>query len=456
MVHPTAGVQVAIVNNNLGNVYTLQARALSEKAAERRDNKQDLDLIRQASDKYQDAITSFRLAIEHAEMLVSEMIQQKPHLEFRHVPPPSPSAAGVTKAEEKKEEAKYEQDYGEEASGKPPPADSLDMAEAQQASEDVDDDTGVPESLEALKLQLANRKFNLALCLEAKAAGGGTDGTKEGVDEQAVRETEEARELILECEALAAERNDSLGSERAIESLLALAALESRRPGRGREVSEALDRAERVMSRSPPPAGTTPLPILRQRLLAARGEERVAAGDVEAAVGCWTEAVTGCDLLDADAVRSSLVGLHAQACSLDLGQGGHPFSKALVRGLGLSKGGSEVGDDGGTVSNEDLGGAIERALEKVGGATLVKSRQLVKVDLCFIMDCTGSVRAERARKRHNRRCSERRARSILFAIIGGTALLLPPILLPVLFVPRTFLEDGQVDRPGEEKAFRHY
>lgn len=385
--------QVAIVNNNLGNTYTLQARALSEKAAETQNNNDKQNIIRQANDKYEDAITTYRLAIEDAEMLVSLTIQQKPHLEFQHVSPPPPTTTCMTKAEEKKEEAKYEQDDDDEGSGKPV-ADSLDKAEAQQSSaEDQDDDddgySGVPESPEALKLQLANRKFNLALCLEAKAIGCALDGKKqEDGNKEVARETKEARELILECEALAAERNDAVGNERAIECLLALAALESRQPGRREEVSQALDRAERVITHSPP-AGATPLSILRQRVLAARGHERLAAGDQEAAVGCWTEAVTGCDLLDADAVRSSLVGLRAQVCRLDAG---NPFSKALSRGLGLSKRGDEVGDC--NVSNADLQGAIEQALEKVGGAALVSGSQPVKVDLCFIMDCTGSVRAD--------------------------------------------------------------
>lgn len=375
------------MNNNLGNVYTLQARALSEKAAEAHNNKQHL--LHQANNKYEDAITSFRLAVEDAEVLVSGMIQQKPHLEFRHVSPPSPTTTGMVEAEEKTEEAKYEQD-DVAASGKPP-ADSLDKVEAQQAfADDGDDDTGVPEALEALKLQLANRKFNLALCLEAKATGG-ADGDRED-NGSAARETEEARALMLECEALAAERNDALGSERVIECLLALAALESRQPGRSMEVSQALERAERVVNGSPP-AGATPLPILRQRLLAAQGEERLAAGDVEAAVGCWTEAVTGCDLLDADAVRSSLVGLHAQVDRLDDGQGGNPFKAALIRGLGLSNETKERGEARDcTVSNVNLKRGIEEALKTVGGATLAGSSDRVEVDLCFIMDCTGSVR----------------------------------------------------------------
>lgn len=379
---------MAIVYNNLGNVYTLQARALSDKAhRQHRTQLHSDDLTRKATSKYEDAVTSFRLAIEDAEMLISWTNQQNLDLGFQDQSPlPSTTTGVATKGGDKKEEEKMEQD--DNTAGEAPPTDSFDIAEAQHApitTVNNNDDTADSESVAALKLQLANRKFNLALCLAAKAAGDG-DALGEEKEEEA-GEREEARRLIHECEALAAERNDTLGSERRVEYLLALAALESKQP----QVSQALERAERILAVTPNTISTRST-ILRQRLLASRGDERLAAGDIEAAVGCWTEAVVGCDIMDPGAVLSSLVGLQAHVCSLDDGQGGNPFSEALVRGLGLSKGSETAGKR--VVSNAELTRSIEADLTKLRKRMSVNNSTTVGVDLCFVMDCTGSVRVE--------------------------------------------------------------
>ncbi|CAM9357367.1 unnamed protein product, partial [Hapterophycus canaliculatus] len=168
---------VAVVYNNLGNVYTLQARALTEHADANRKCKHDAtdrtaNLLK-ANGKYEDAIASFRLAIEDAEMLVSWGNQEKPDPgELQDVLPVSPTARTMaTTEQDSKEQEKT--DRGREASDKAR-EDSLHVAEAQEARVNNDDqgnhndNTGGPESAEALKLQLSDRKFNLALCLAAK------------------------------------------------------------------------------------------------------------------------------------------------------------------------------------------------------------------------------------------------------------------------------------------------
>lgn len=386
--------------NNLGNVYTLQARALSDDADRAQRSESHClvsdDLTRKANNKYENAIANFRFAIEDAEMLISWTNQLNPDLEFQH-PSPLPSTTGVaTEGGDAQEEEKMKQDI-EVPAGEAPPVDSLDIAEAQFAPtntiiyNDDDGDMVGLESVTALKLQLANRKFNLALCLAAKATGCG-DSLHEEKQERAAGEREEARRLIRECEDLVAERNDPLGSERRVEYLLALAQLESTQL----QVSQTLERAERILAVTLTTV-TVPSTILRQRLLASRGDERLAAGDTEAAVGCWTEAVVGCDIMDPGVVLSSLVHLQAQVCSLDDSQGRNPFSEALVRGLGLSTGGEASATSGErvVVSNAELTRSIEAEVMKLRGSMLAKSTTTgIRVDLCFVMDCTGSVRTE--------------------------------------------------------------
>lgn len=76
----------------------------------------------------------------------------------------------------------------------------------------VEDDLSSPS---ALALQLANRKFNLALCLAAKgnstvSLGGSPD----------LNATNAARRLMFECAQIAAEREDATGDQRHVECLL--------------------------------------------------------------------------------------------------------------------------------------------------------------------------------------------------------------------------------------------
>ncbi|CAM9127088.1 unnamed protein product [Scytosiphon promiscuus] len=408
---------VAVVYNNLGNVYTLQARGLSKRADTKRECRPRTadcaaeDLKRRATRKYEDAVASFRLAIEDAEMLVSWGNQEKPDSgqvqNDRSLHPTSRTT--VDRGGGHKEQEKT--DRGCEAGGKAS-GDPLHVAEAQdaQASNDDEDnrnnDTSGRESAAALKLQLANRKFNLALCLAAKAASGGDNPRKNR--EMAARETEEARTLICDCEALASERNDALGRERRVEYFLALAALERSQSGRTLQAARALERAQEIVAtaggQEAPASGLSavpgdptadaaavPLAILRQRVLAARGEERIAVGDVDAAVGYWTEAVVGCDLLDSGAVRTSLIGIREQAPSLgDAHGGGNPFAMALARGLGLAKEGEGVG--GRVIPNSSLTKRIEAEIVRLERSTAcLSSGDTVKVDLCFVMDCTGSM-----------------------------------------------------------------
>ncbi|CBJ25694.1 ATP-binding region, ATPase-like [Ectocarpus siliculosus] len=450
---------VAIVNNNMGNVYTLQAKVLSEKAGTQRENKHPAaadKTMRQADEKFQDAVISFRLAIEDAEMLISWTHQNKPRL--ADVQNSAPLRLATTAlAGENQEKIEQEHKAGEVSR-----VESLDI-EAQDDSkhsytddenDDDDDDSDAaegPESVSALKLQLANRKFNLALCLAAKATG---DGDRlRGDNEEATRESEEARRLMRECEDLAAERDDAIGTERQVEYLLALAALELSLLDRKHEAIQALERAETIIdaacSQPSPVIGTlaaaaatearaAPPAVLKCRLLTARGEERLAAGDAEAAVRFWTEAVVGGDVMDPAAVRQSLVGLQAHLCSVDSGQELSPYTEALARGLGLAS--EEEGDAKGVVvSNAELTGAIQAEVKRMGGAAFQVSRSpAVKVDLCFVMDCTGSMGSwiNQAKKK-------------LFAIIEQTKKDIANLELRVAFVGYRDFEghDNQYEGP---------
>lgn len=386
---------MSIAQNNLGNVCTLQAQALETQAKTAREKEQHLaaNTMRKADGKYADAVTNFRLAIQHSEMVVSEA-RQAPH-------PISPASSTTASGDAS------EQQYEGEQKATPPktPTHAMDDVEAQQVKGSELED---PDSRASLGLQLANRKFNLALCLAAKAGGGYTPDDKAA---------EEACQLMAECEALAAERNDALGADRQFEYLLALAALERTRPNRKRQYFVALERADRVIAvalrrqatRVPATtavdaAGTriTPPAVLRQRLLAARGEGMLVAGEYEAAVRYWAEAIVGCgDIMDVGAVASSLVHLRKRVEHLQADQE-NQFSVALVRALGCSV--AEGKDDGGySVSDGALVEAIDQAVNKLGRGTLLpvgadadlrlveNCAGPVEVDLCFVMDCTLSV-----------------------------------------------------------------
>ncbi|CAM9362022.1 unnamed protein product [Ectocarpus fasciculatus] len=456
---------VAIVNNNMGNVYTLQARALSQEAVTHRENKHPAaadKTMRQAGEKFQDAVISFRLAIEDAEMLLSWTHQHKARpADIQSSPPLSVATAALaTTREGGNEEEKIEQEH---KVGEVSREGSLDI-EAQDASknshtdddddDDDDDDSDPaegPESVSALKLQLANRKFNLALCLAAKAAGGGDRLPADNAE--AARESEEARRLMRECEDLAAERDDAIGTERQVEYLLALAALELSQPDRKHEAIQALERAETIIdaarSQPSPVLGTfaaaaanearaAPPAVLKCRLLTARGDERLAAGDVEAAVRFWTEAVVGGDVMDPAAVRQSLVGLQAHLCSVGDGQGLSPYTEALARGLGLASE-EERDAQGMIVSKAELTRAIQAEVKRMGGGAFELSRSpSVEVDLCFVMDCTGSMGSwiNQAKKK-------------LFAIIEQTKKDIANLELRVAFVGYRDFEghDNQYEGP---------
>ena len=198
--------QVRIVRNNLGNVCTLQARALVTRAKVHREQNKSATranaLMRQADDKYEDAVTNFRLAIEDSEMVASAERQRGDSGSPHHFPAPStPVASDV--GEQQEEE-------GEQTVIPPnPPLHEFDVIEAQRTK---GNELGDADSTASLGLQLANRKFNLALCLAAQAAGGHNTRNSKAADE--------ACELMAECEALAAERNDALGTDRQVEYCL--------------------------------------------------------------------------------------------------------------------------------------------------------------------------------------------------------------------------------------------
>lgn len=69
-------LQVGIVNNNLGNTYTLQARQLAAQAAVEPNRVQAGNIMEAADEKFADAVTCFQLAIDDAEMLCSEENQR--------------------------------------------------------------------------------------------------------------------------------------------------------------------------------------------------------------------------------------------------------------------------------------------------------------------------------------------------------------------------------------------
>lgn len=119
----------------------------------------------------------------------------------------------------------------------------------------------------------------------------------------------------------------------------------------------------------------------------------VFAGEGDAAVSYFDQAVVGCGLrMNVAAVRSALLGLKTQA----LAGRGRQFSRTLLEGLGVPANAAVM------VSGTTLPVAIDQAVLRLnrvaamalGGDGLESSpvSSTTKVDLCFIMDCTGSVR----------------------------------------------------------------
>lgn len=407
---------VSIVHNNLGNVFTLQARELAAQAAaeasqagqegNNSSREKAEKLIAQADKKFDDAAKNFRLAIEDAEMLCSEK-KQHDNEEIE--------GDGELKADI--ENAKVRGGAASAAT-----AAAAAVGGSRKSSRIIsghghyrhpDDDLSSPA---ALSLQLANRKLNLALCLAAKGnsavpMGGSPD----------LNAINEARRLLHECAKLAADREDAKGDQRHVECLIEVAKLERTVPDRNGKATEALDRAQAVVigyhgsgggggssnGRGngstggrvslgivvPPPEGLAPPPplgALRQQVLAARGEHCVAYGDPKRAVEHWADALIGCgDRMDVGAVRASLTGLRQQA------KDRITFPESLLVALGFQS--SQLRKDG-RVGTKALVAAVDKALEKLdseakkcGNVEGRPATAVTRVDLCFVMDCTRSV-----------------------------------------------------------------
>lgn len=373
--------QVAIVHNNLGNVYTLQARKLSEEAAVEKNPVKAGKLLEKADDKFNDAASSYQQAVDHAEMLYAGKKQEEDVS--------SPPGKGV---------AECKQSRGPRSSGSYSEAD---LENPQSTISDEDD----LSSASALALQLANRKFNLALCLAAKGNSAVPAGRSPDLDA-----INDARRLMWECVGLAADRKDTKGDQRHVECLVAIATLELDLEDGHRATGEALDAAEGVIfgylgahsggnsnggggfvSGSAPGAELpVPLAVLRQQVLAVRGKHCVAAGYPDRAIEYWTDALVGSgDRMDVNALRSCLNGIREE---IEIGSA-RRFPEALLAALELPK------DEGGYAP--DVGTfllAIDAAMAKLNMEAdtheLVMSggsAGTTDVDLCFVMDCTRSV-----------------------------------------------------------------
>ncbi|CAN0020957.1 unnamed protein product [Scytosiphon promiscuus] len=364
---------VSIVHNNLGSAYTLQARQLVAEATQVAASCDDTSrgreraefLLQRADDTFCDAVTSFQMAIDDANML----------------------CLGQNQLHEEDGEQKFHGNddnddglrHGEApGAGVQQPGRRADLeAGAGKRGRAADEDLGSPA---ALALQLANRKFNLALCLAAK--GNSTVPLGGSPDLNAING---ARRLMYECAELAAKREDATGDQRHVECLLEVAKLERELQGRRREAGEALDAAERVVQSyhgsglggiaagdvhigvavPPPPregpAVPPPLAALRQQLLAARGTHCVAGGDFAAGVEHWTDAVIGCgDRMDVAAVRISLKGLREQA------QNGTPLPHKLLEAVGVRDPQGGIGTSRGHAKGKaGVVKAIDKALKKL-------------------------------------------------------------------------------------------
>ncbi|CAM9376272.1 unnamed protein product, partial [Ectocarpus sp. 8 AP-2014] len=220
---------VGIVRNNLGNLYALQAGQFVAKARDAENPPQAKALMEAAQGSFADAITNYELAINDAEMLCAATNQQPNDASPLHRSAHHGGREGVG-------ETKCEED--------------VEAARAALADVDAnDDDENMSHA--ALCRQLANRKYNLALCLAAKGksavtAGGQTD----------LKTIDEARNLMQQCIQLAPagqhnggnpNNSDTKTDLRHFGYLLQMSALEREQPGRSREAGEALDAAELVI-----------------------------------------------------------------------------------------------------------------------------------------------------------------------------------------------------------------
>ena len=387
--------QVGIVNNNLGNVYTLQARELSAKAAGAKSKAKAASTMARALELYSDAETNYGLAIEDAQMLCAATKQRGKGSS----PLPKPTHRHSDSDEWNGGESKSEERMS---------AADVESGGATFAGRVSENDLRADS---AVLLQLANRKFNLALCLAAKASGNVASGG--GIPDPAVMQ--KIRELILECVHATVDAKDPKSSQRQVEFLLELASIERNQKDGQRAAAEAIHVAERVIDdysaqvdaghdvdgrlATPPPQGMSPpapVAVLRQQLLAARGALCVAEGNPIMAIRYWTSAILDCgDRMDVPAIVSSLEGLRGLASS---GRHGGHFPPELLVALSLPQAEDKDVDS--------LIYAIENALVRVqrlevsagveatkSGRYTGKKYSMTNVDLCFVMDCTGSVRS---------------------------------------------------------------
>ena len=369
---------VAIVNNNLGSVHTLQARKLAAKAARENDPVKAGKLMKDAQNVFANAIKNFRLAIEDAELLCAATKRQPNGV--------SPLHGGEVKVEEIVED------------GGNAPADVNAEGDDESASE------------KALYRQLASRKFNLALCLAAKGKSVVHAGS--GSDSNAINQ---ARELLEECIQLTSPdgggdgtnfNRDAKNDVRRFGYLLELASLERGEQGRSQDAGEALDTAEQVLAPyTVNPNGTReamlaaataptldiPVSILQQRLLGARAAHCEAFGDPQAAVGHYTQALIGKgDSMDPDVARSSLQGLRRMVSGGN--DYGHFFSSKLLFALNLPPTALKDSPESARLAIDNALAKVEKAEKSVRNAKPRGSANTTTVDLCFVMDCTGSVR----------------------------------------------------------------
>lgn len=359
---------MAITNNNLGTVHTLQAQECELNAVdiETHDSNKARILNDEATGLYSDAATNYGQAIDDAAMLCAAIVKNDDDSSSLLL-----NSRGGTQAarEEMKEletiDATYEDESGDAA---------------------------------ALFLQLSNRKFNLAMCNASRGYSvvpGGAVRDPEAIDR--------ARDLLQECIKLTDKSKDEKGHVCRVRYLLELANLESCMQ-RQIQAGENLDAVEKILAlyRSDTNTGYAPgaepkegsprfllVVGLHQRLLAARGQHSMVSGDAGTAIACWTRAIIGSgDKMDVMAMESSLKGL-SDLVSLS-GPNGIQLPPDLRVALGLPANGVNDG--------ERLVSAINDALVKVEQTRdrMMKNgrgvhSETTSVDLCFVMDCTGSV-----------------------------------------------------------------
>ncbi|CAM9201664.1 unnamed protein product [Laminaria digitata] len=414
---------VNIVNNNLGNVYTLQARQLSDQAAaaaEGNNKAKSAKLMKQAHVLYADAETNYRLAIDDARMMCAAVKQRdegsSPLPEAKHAKFETKSLDG---GGADGGDSKYEDRPSMSTSFRA--ADDVETGGTASSSGCVDDEGDELEADDAVFLQLANREFNLALCLAAKVSSSTNSASCNDRPDTVVAAMKEIRGLILDCVQVTADAKDARSSQRQLEFLLELASIELKQGGQ-RAASEAMDAAERVvvdygaqmdanhdgdgdgdggggggggLATTPegeiPPA---PFDVLRQQLLAARGALCVAEANPRAALHYWSDAILGCgDRMDARAVRSSLKGLRQLAVD---GFDGGQFPAELLVALSLPPGGRRDAEtltdavDSALSRLQRLEASMGVGVPRVGGG-VGKASWKTNVDLCFVMDCTGSM-----------------------------------------------------------------